>query len=172
MSTQNYASIVAIREFRQTHSREVFSSKSGGKLHVDFALPFELVRGFFAYDEGKLKTVPKDIRGLRGYSVVDVPKGGTGGCSFHKVREEAVFGISGSVRLTCEDLYGGRKSFIITQKNGIVMPPYLLQSFKSLEAGSGVMGVANTLYPVPADPLTNDTFSEEEFRELQKSIQS
>ncbi len=156
-----------IIEFEQIDTKGSFPTKSGGVLSVPFALPFHIVKSFFEYDEEELKKVPKDIRGLRYYLVEKLSKGQSGGNSYHRVRREAVFGIKGAVKLMCEDIYENKREFKITPTNGILMPPFILQSYLVLEDESGLASVCNTLYPLPPDPTTSDTFLAEEFRKLQ-----
>ena len=69
----------------------------------------------------------------------------------------------------CEDIYRNKTEFILTQENGIWMPPFILHTYEVLENNSGLFVVANTLF-VPDDPRTHDTFSADKFRELQKAV--
>lgn len=153
-------------EFNQTHTKELFQTKSGGTLAVLFALPFELIKTFFEYDQMELAKVPKDIRGLRNYQVNNLPKGQIGGTEFHRIRQEIVFGLCGRVKWECRDLFGQTREFILTPENGLYMPPSILHTYYVEENGSGLGVVCNTLFPLPANHLTNDTYSQEEFESL------
>lgn len=132
-------------------------------------MPVELVQSFFSYDEEELQRVPKDIRGLRNYRVENLPEGQVGGTEFHRVRKEIVIGVAGQVRWECEDLYGNKREFILTPENGVWMPPLILHTYFVEENESGLAIVCNTLFPLPAHPATNDTYSLEEFRKYQEN---
>ena len=155
-------------EFKQTHTKKIFKTKSGGDLSVLFALPFELVGKFFRYDKQELALVQKDIRGFRIYRVSDLSVGQIGGTEFHRIRQEIVLGLVGRIRWECEDLFGRKKEFVLNSETGIYMPPRILHTYYVEEADSGLVVVCNTLFPLPANLATNDTFSKEEFRALQK----
>ena len=152
--------------FRQTHTKDLFKTKSGGTLAVLFALPFGLVRNLFEYDEEELFRIPKDIRGLRSYQVSNLPMGKIGGNEFPRIRQEIVFGIKGRVRWKCQDLFGVTRELVLTPENGVYVPPSILHTYYVEEDGSGLGIVCNTLFPLPADHLTNDTYSQEEFESL------
>ena len=149
-------------------ARGPWQTKSGGKLMVAFTLPFDVVQQrYFAYDQEELKKVPEDIRGLRIYTVRDLPQGPIGGTEFHRIREEIIYGLEGKIKMECEDLFGGKKKFILTPEKGIWMPPFILHTYKMMEEKSGLLVIANTLFN-PDDPRTHDTYSLEVFRQLQK----
>lgn len=153
-------------EFKQSHTKDLFKTKSGGTLAVLFALPFNLVATFFEYDPRELAKIPKDIRGLRSYQVSNIPSGQIGGTEFHRVRQEIVFGLKGQVRWECQDLFGKTKEFILTSENGIYMPPSILHTYYVEENESGLGVICNTLFHLPACEATNDTYSREEFESL------
>ena len=153
-------------EFRQTNTRDLFKTKSGGTLAVLFALPFDLVKNFFDYDHDELAKIPEDIRGLRSYRVEGLPAGQIGGTEFHRIRQEIVFGLGGRVRWECRDLFGEIREFILTPENGLYMPPTILHTYHVEEGGSGLGIICNTLFPLPADEATNDTYSQEKFETL------
>lgn len=160
---KRYAPVDAVEEFRV---RSPWKTKSDGKLHARFALPFTVVHRYLTYDEEELARVPLDIRGLRCYTVRDLPKDGIGGTEFHRIRDEIVVGLDGSVEWECEDVYGARRTYTITPSNGVRIPPFILHTYRVLEEGSGLLVFANTLFD-PEDPRTHDTFSRDEFRALQ-----
>ena len=147
-----------------------WNTKSGGTLMVRTYIPLETVlKEYFSYNSNELQKVPGDIRGLRFYTVRNLPLGQIGGTEFHRIREEMVIGLEGKVRWECEDVYRNKTEFILTQENGIWMPPFILHTYEVLENNSGLFVVANTLF-VPDDPRTHDTFSADKFRELQKAV--
>ena len=157
-----------VSDVRILESRGPWNTKSGGTLNVAVALPLAEVQSrYFRYEPRELERVPLDIRGLRIYTVDNLPKGGIGGNEWHRIREEMVFGIAGSLRWICEDLAGNKKELIINGRMGVWMPPFILHTCEVLEEGSGFLVIANTLF-VPDDPTTHDTYSLETFRELQE----
>lgn len=123
------------------------------------------------HNREELNKIPEDIRGLRSYSVRGLPKDKIGGTEFHRIREELVFGLEGRVLWKCEDIYGGRREFELSSQKGVWVPPFVLHTYHTLEENSGLLVLANTLFN-PDDPRTHDTYSREEFRKLQKSIES
>ena len=144
-----------------------WNTKSGGKLSVVFAMPLATVQDrFLHYEAAELGRVPCDIRGLRAYTVRDLPNGRIGGTEWHRIREEMVFALDGSVRWMCEDLLGGQRDFTLDIDVGVWMPPFILHTYEVKEERSGLFVIANTLF-VPDDPRTHDTYSMETFRELQ-----
>jgi dTDP-4-dehydrorhamnose 3,5-epimerase-like enzyme len=159
--------IPTIRDVREIKGRGPWGTKSGGKLDVLLSLPLSDLRSrYFSYRSEELEKVPADIRGLRVYMVHDLPLGRIGGTEYHRVREEAVLALNGSVRWTCEDLSGGKSVVTLQLGAGIWMPPFMLHTYEVLEEGSALLVVANTLF-IPEDPRTHDTYSIEEFRVLQ-----
>lgn len=125
-----------IAEFKQTHTKDLFKTKSGGTLAVLFTLPLDLVKTFFEYNQEELAKIPKDIRGLRSYQISDLPLGQIGGTEFHRIRQEIVFGLNGRVRWGCRDLFGGTREFSLTPENGLYMPPYILHTYCVKENGN------------------------------------
>lgn len=158
--------VPSVQDVQIIESRGPWDTKSGGKLMVMFGMPFGTVRNkYFHYKSEELDRVPTDIRGLRAYTVYDLPQGKIGGAEWHRIREEMVFVLNGSLKWTCEDLYGGQKDFILDLNVGIWMPPFILHTYEVKETGSQLFVVANTLF-IPEDPATHDTFSWEAFRKL------
>jgi|SRR3989344_5011965 len=157
-----------VDEIRILAARGPWTTKSGGKLNVTFALPLQTLQdSYLQYENEELKRVPGDVRGLRVYTVRDLPLGSIGGTEWHRIREEMIFVLEGSVRWMCEDLLGGTKDFALDPSVGVWMPPFIRHTYEVLESGSGLFVVANTLF-VPEDPATHDTYSPEEFKKLQE----
>jgi len=159
--------VPTVNDVQIIKTRGPWNTKSGGKLNVVFAIPLATVQDrFLHYEAAELRRVPGDIRGLRAYTVHDLPNGRIGGTEWHRIREEMVFALEGSVRWVCEDLLGGKKDLLLDPSVGVWMPPFILHTYEAKEERSGLFIVANTLF-VPDDPRTHDTYSMETFRELQ-----
>lgn len=156
-----------VNEVQVINARGPWETKSGGKLTVVSAFSQIDLSKFFAYNNvDELNRIPEDIRGLRIYTVRDLPKGQIGGTEFHRIREEAIFGLEGSVKWECEDVFGNKKVLTISTDVGIWMSPFILHTYEVMDEGSGLLVIANTLFN-PEDPRTHDTYSAEEFHELQ-----
>lgn len=156
---------MTVAHVRTIEAKGPWQSKSGGELMVYFTLPRDALSQFLQYDQEELEGPSKDIRGLRCYTIRDIPRGGKGGGEFHKLRQEIVFALQGSLYWTCEDLAGGRWIFQITPDLGIWMPPFILHSYYA-ETDSGLIVFANTLYDVD-DSSTHDSYSLKDFQRLQ-----
>jgi len=148
--------------------RGPFQTKSGGKLFVDFVLPGpDVISRFGSWQKSELDQIPREMRGLRGYRVVDLPVGSVGGTEFHRIREEIVIGLAGALEWTCEDFEGGQIIIQLIPGVAVWMPPFILHTYKALEEGSGIQVLCNTLL-YPDDPATSDTYSREAFLNLTK----
>lgn len=148
-----------------------WTTKSGGELNVLFARDAGIISYvFFNYNGGELEKIPRDIRGLRMYRVDKLPKGGIGGNEFHRIRQEIIIPISGHLSYECEDLFGQKRNFDLTPKTSIWIPPLVMHTYKAMEDDNAIIVIANTLYD-PADKGTWDTYSLEEFYNLQKEFQ-
>ncbi len=112
---QLQGTVRTVDEIRMITARGPWKTKSGGNLNVMFALPFPTVTdSYLHYEDEELKRVSGDIRGLRVYTVRGLPLGSIGGTEWHRIREEMIFVLEGSVRWMCEDLLGGtRPAFIM-----------------------------------------------------------
>lgn len=144
-----------------------WTTKSGGELKARFEFPNAFLGYFFSYNQEELSKIPMDLRGFRIYTVEKVSKGNIGGTEFHRIRKEIVLGLEGAFEWECEDLFGSKLIIRITPENGILIPPFLLHTYKSLKRNSALLVVANTLFDA-AWPATHDTYPLEEFRRLQK----
>ena len=142
-------------------------SKSGGELSVPFAMPYRQAMDLLSYDEDELGSIPRDIRGLRSFTLEDIPIGGIGGGEFHRIRSEIAFTVRGSLRWSCEDLRGGRKVLTTARNASLHLPPFILHTMEAMEDGSAAVVIANTLYD-PDDVRTHDTYPAAEFRTLQQ----
>ena len=148
-----------------------WKSKSGGELNVLFARHLSFITGlFFEYDADELEKIPRDIRGLRMYIVDNIPKGGIGGNEFHRIRQEIIIPIKGRLVYECADLFGQKRDFDLTPKTSIWLPPLVMHTYQAQEDNSSIVVIANTLYDA-ADKETWDTYSLEEFNNLQRKFQ-
>ena len=145
-----------------------WTTKSDAQLIVLFKFGVDQVRDQLDYDESELKYIPEDfdIRGLRGYTIRNLKKGKIGGTEFHRIRKEMVLGLDGLIEWECEDVYKNKRKFILNNKTGVYMPPFILHTYKTTEDG-GLFVLANTLFN-PEDPRTHDTYTTEVFRKLQE----
>jgi len=159
---------VTVDEISEIPARGPWQTKSGGDLMVTMAMDYEVLQStYLHYDESETGSIigKFDIRGLRIYTVRGLREGQIGGTEWHRIREEMVFSLEGSVRWVCEDLYGGTREFLLNGNEGLWMPPFILHTYHVLEGGSGLLVVANTLFD-PHNVSTHDTYSTEAFREL------
>jgi dTDP-4-dehydrorhamnose 3,5-epimerase-like enzyme len=145
-----------------------WETKSGGQLNVLFDIQLEDLRShYFNYEKLELDKIIHDIRGLRSYQVDNLQAGAIGAQEWHRIRNELVFVTKGSIKWTCEDIYGQKLEFILNKDIGIWVPPFILHTYESLQDNSTLLVVANTLY-LPDEPTTHDTFSASDFTNLQK----
>jgi hypothetical protein len=168
LPSRDPSSVEDIRELPMTGP---WRSKSGGLLSVPFTLPYAQAMNIFDYDPAELARIPRDIRGLRMFVLEEMPAGGVGGGEFHRLRIEIAFTMKGKVRWMCEDVYGGRKEFCPSRDCSLYFPPFIMHSVESLEAGSALVIIANTLYDAD-DARTHDTYPAAAFRELQEHYRS
>jgi dTDP-4-dehydrorhamnose 3,5-epimerase-like enzyme len=163
--------LVTVDDVKIIDRKGPWNTKSGGELNVLFGIDYtEIQTNFFSYGKDELAAIPKDVRGLRSYIVNGLPKGSIGANEWHKLRQELVFAISGSVSWTCEDAYGRKKVVTLDDKHGIWVPPHILHTYEALATNASLLVVANTLF-FPEDPSTHDSYNANDFRELQASLQ-
>lgn len=150
----------------QTHeTRGPWRSKSGGNLDVMCAMSRKALSRFLDFDNPDFETLPHDIRGLRLYTVSDIPAGAIGGAEWHKIRTELVTALSGRAILQCVDLQGAQRDFTLDGRVSVIIPPSILHTYQALEDNTRLQVVANTLF-IPEEPSTHDTFSKETFLQL------
>lgn len=156
-----------------------YPTKSGGKLDKLFEFNSNSLfllndyHSYFDYDEEELARLPKDIRGLRSYTVHglnvhqanDSPS--IGGVEFHRLRKELFFVLDGMASVAVEDVYGGKKKFMLDPQKGLYILPFILHTYTVTAENTRLLVVANTIFNHNND-LTKDTYSLEAFRELQK----
>ena len=160
-------SVATVADVRSIESHGPWDTKSGGKLNVLFELGNDVIQAdFFNYQTSELSKIPTDVRGLRLYQVSDLAEDSVGAKEWHRVRNELVFVLKGSVKWICEDVYGGKKEYVIDGHSGVWTPPFILHTYETVDDNTQILVVANTLF-LPGDPRTHDSYSTKEFRELQ-----
>ncbi|MDA2922082.1 WxcM-like domain-containing protein [Patescibacteria group bacterium AH-259-L07] len=154
-----------------------FPTKSQGNLIVNFAISKEDLDILLNWNEDEVEKLPRDVQGLRGYTVSDLPKAGKtgkagrGGNEYHRIRFEKIKVLVGKIELVCEDVYGQQKVFILEPNQAVYLPPFILHTYTVLVEGTVLKVTASTLFD--ADDLwTHDTYPLESFRELQKQYKS
>ncbi|MBI4059639.1 WxcM-like domain-containing protein [Candidatus Giovannonibacteria bacterium] len=146
--------------------RGPWKSKSGGKLDLLFNFDLAMQNRFFSYGPQELKKVSRSIRGFRAYVVYDLRRGKIGGQEFHRLREEIVFVLRGRVEWKFEDLYGGRKTVMLKEGEGVWIPPYILHTYRGMRNQTLLFVLANTRFL----QKTTDTSGKKTFRELRNSF--
>lgn len=150
-----------------------WQSKSGGALDVLMALSQEETEAFLDFENPEFAYVQEDsgknIRGLRSYSVRDIPKGSIGGQEWHRARTECLIALSGSALWQCTDLYGNTAEFTIDNRTAILTPPGIMHTYTALEDGTRLQVICNTLF-IPDDPRTHDSFDQESFDKARQEI--
>lgn len=157
-----------VNEIIVTEAGGEWVTKSGGLLNVLFKLDYSLVERLLTYDSKELATIPQDIRGLRSYRVKQIPLGAIGANEWHKVRNEVVFAPQGRIKWTCQDAYGGVSEYILDGTQVVFTPHHILHRYESLDNNSSIAVLANTLFD-PNDPATQDSYSQEQFTQLQQT---
>lgn len=163
--------IRSVDEIQTIEIRGPWPSKSGGNLNVLFNLDHDQVTAFLDYDNPEFDSMPGNMRGLRSYKVENVPKGSIGAKECHLVRNELVFAAKGSFSWKCVDLHGNEKEIILDGNTAVMTPSGLLHIYEALEDDSTIQVVCNTGF-VPEDPATHDSYSIDDFYELQAEIAS
>lgn len=157
-----------VSEITEIEIKGPWKTKSDAELSVLFALPIQTVQSLFNYNKDELSLLSQDIRGMRSYSVCNVRKGKVGGAEFHRVRTELLLATRGMVKLTCRDLYGNETDFIVDQKKGYLMPPFIMHTYEAV-SDADLLVVCNTLFD-PKDPQTHDTYEPQVFDFIAASI--
>lgn len=144
-------------------------TKSGGNLMVHFALPYEATQAFLNYGNPEFDALKEesgvDIRGLRSYTVSDIPKGRIGGLEWHIARTEYVTALGGRALWQCVDRDGRERDIVLEEGTAIIQPPGIVHTYKALKKNTRLQVVCNTLFD-PKDPRTHDTYSRELFDQL------
>jgi hypothetical protein len=169
MIKENDRSIPVVDDIQTIKTTGPWNTKSGGNLNVIFSISFTALQNRYLnydYKNSEFNQLQKYIRGLRIYTIRNLPKNGIGGTEWHRTREEIVFCLEGLILWICEDLFGKQKEFIININTGIWIPPFILHTYKSLEEKSGLLIIANNVF-IPDDSKTYDTYSIKMFRDLQ-----
>lgn len=155
----------SVDDVQQFFPEGPYKTKSGGNLFKLFELTPEQTRQHFLSNSA---ADPEGIRGFcRSYMIPNLLKGGIGGMEFHKIRGEIVVCLNGEFSWILEDVYGQKRTLILTAGWSFVMPPFIMHTYKALEDGSGLLVVANTAFDVNR-PETRDTYSAVEFEMLRE----
>jgi hypothetical protein len=153
----------SVNHIQQIERLGPWDSKSGGKLEVNLALSRRALESFLSHSSAGFDDIPEDIRGLRIYTVSEIPQGNVGGKEWHKIRTEYISAVAGSAILECIDLEGNEKEFVLD-----IIPPRIFHTYQALEDRTALQVVTNTLF-IPGNPQTHDTFSIHEFEHQQNS---
>jgi oxalate decarboxylase/phosphoglucose isomerase-like protein (cupin superfamily) len=168
-------SIHTVDEIQIVETRGPWQSKSGGTLAVLLALPATQVTAFLDYENPEFQVVEKmskqNIRGLRSYTVSDIPKGSIGAGEWHRARTEYITALTGSVRWSFIDLNGTEREILVDGQTSVIVPPGILHTYRGLEDLSRLQVLCNTLF-IPDDPKTHDTYSRTQFDEARAQKQS
>jgi hypothetical protein len=159
-------SIPTIEQIVSHRETGPWTTKSNAQLTVQMKMP---VGDYLSYDKDELARIPEDIRGIRIYSVLGMPEGSVGGKEFHRVRQEIIMVRAGTLKCVCEDLLGNKRVCLLGPGNGVQLTPFILHTLISVENGTDLLVLANTLFN-PDDPRTHDTYSAEEFERLKGEV--
>jgi len=145
-----------------------WNTKSDGLLNVHVRDGPDVIDDFMIYEPSELQRLSSDIRGFRIYTVRGMPKGALGGTEFHRIRDEKLICIEGSMRWTLEDVYGDKVAFDFKPGDSAYFPPFIMHTYDIFEDGSGFLICCNTDFN-PDDPLTHDTYIKEHWDALVKN---
>lgn len=155
-----------VADIQEITARGPWDSKSGGTLYVLFAFAGDQLTEFLDFNNPEFDEVKRisgvDIRGLRSYTVKNIPKGSIGANEWHRARTEYVRAVNGSAVWECIDFEGNRKQVILDGTNGVITPPGILHTYRALEDGTALQVICNTLF-IPEDPQTHDSFMADSF---------
>lgn len=164
------AKYVSVDRVLKIEGKGPWPTKSGGQLDMLFGLPFEQIQDmFFSYNQKELDELPRDIRGLRAYSVRGLKEGSVGAGEWHKVRSELVFAISGAAEWSCEDMHGNEKTLRLERGSGVFTPSFILHTYKALEDDTRLLVISNTVFDAD-DEATKDSYPAETFKFLQAKL--
>ena len=170
--TRSFEAHYTVDDIQQIESRGPWKSKSGGDLNVMLALPQEQLNVFLNFENPEFDYIQEasgeNIRGLRSYTVSDIPRESVGGKEWHRARTEYVSALAGAALWQCVDLAGKEREFTLDGKSSVIVPPGILHTFVGLEDRTALQVICNTLF-VPEDPLTHDTYSRESFYDEQEA---
>ena len=160
---------MTISDIKQLNAQGPWQSKSGGMLNVLFSLTEIETQLFLGYENPEfdkiLSTTGINIKGLRSYTVSNIPKGSVGGKEWHKARSEYLYAPLGSATVHCVDLLGNEETFTVSPQQAIIIPPSILHTYTALEDDTKLQVICNTLF-IPEEPGTHDSFLPEEFYRL------
>lgn len=160
--------VPTIKDIRTLPIKGPWPTKSNGQLNVLFSIDFKnLNEKYFHYEKSELSKITSDIRGMRSYKVDGLQNKSIGANEWHRIRSELVFAVKGTIKWKCEDVLGSQIEFLLDDKFGVWMPPFILHTYETQQDDSEILVIANTLF-LPEDPATYDSFKATEFLKLQK----
>ena len=174
---KKWATINSITTFEAPFQRGSWKTRSNGNLSVLFAIPNEawpwIGQNFPNYDNKELENISNgqhfDIRGLRSYAVENLPVGTIGATEYHRIRQEIIVTTQGVVEWQLEDLDGNIRSLIIPAGQGLYVPSFIRHTYSAKKENSCLVVICNTLFN-PDDPATHDSYTTEQFYELQQAV--
>lgn len=170
---KNFEPRFTVNDIKVIERQGPWQSKSGGALDVLMALPQQETEAFLDFDNPEFALIEeesgKNIRGLRSYSVRDIPKGSVGGQEWHRARTECLIALAGRALWQCVDFNGDTAEFTADEKTAILTPPGIMHTYTALEDGTRLQVICNTLF-IPDDPRTHDSFDLESFRRRQEEL--
>jgi dTDP-4-dehydrorhamnose 3,5-epimerase-like enzyme len=156
-----------VNDVKIIENKGPWDTKSGGKLNVLFGIDFNTLNvNYFNYEKSEVENIHQDIRGLRAYSVRNLENGRVGANEWHRIRNELVFMTEGSADWICEDLYGNKKTYNLSDAQGVWTPPFVMHTYKTTSEKNGILVIANTLFD-PNNPKTHDSYSIADFQKIQ-----
>jgi dTDP-4-dehydrorhamnose 3,5-epimerase-like enzyme len=152
-----------------------WNSKSGGVLRVSFSIDETQTKSFQRFDALAFSEAEKgsteNIRGLRVYSVSNIPKGSVGAKEYHLARTEIINVLDGVCEWRLEDIYGGSKVFMLDTTKSLIIPHGILHTYIAAEENTRIQVICNTLF-MPDNPGTHDSYMIDDFRRLQEDYRS
>ncbi len=158
-----------VEDIRIIETKGPWDTKSGGTLNVLFALTRTELDTFLDTSNPEFDEVTQtsgyDIRGLRSYSVSDIPKDSIGANEWHRARTECIIALSGSALWHCIDFSGKECDIVLDGTNAVITPPGILHTYTALDESTRLQVICNTLF-IPEVSVTHDTYLKEMFDEL------
>lgn len=137
--------------------REHHKSKSGAELEVVIQMSREQLREFTEKNSG-----------FRVYRLHGIPRGAEGGKEFHRVKKEIVIVDRGEIELELEHLNGGKERHTLKENDiFFLIKPLTFHTYRGLAESSTITVLASSVYR-KGEPETHDSYSEGDFRKLQK----
>lgn len=131
-----------------------WTTRAGAKLYLRINLTNEQLAERFRFShDSELRALEeesglprRDILGMRQYLQTGFDPGADGGGEFHRFRSEILLGLQGRVEVDLEDVYGKKKTVVLTASRAVLVPPFILHTFRSLQQGSMFRVHCNTVW--------------------------